>query len=177
VVSTSPKTVAIIGAGVAGLATGIYAQMNGYAAHVFEMHTQPGGLCTSWERKGYTIDCCVHWLTGSRPGTSLYKLWEEVGLIQGLDLIDHDELVRVEFADGPTVHLYTDLDRLEKHLLELAPEDAAVIKEFTGDGLPHYAPHHARHAPHHASGAQVGQDDHRAVCGAHQEPVCAAGSS
>lgn len=132
--SAPPKTVAIIGAGVAGLATGIYAQMNGYAAHIFEMHSQPGGLCTSWERKGYTIDCCVHWLTGSRPGTSLYKLWEEVGLVQGLDLLDHEELVRVEFPAGPTVHLYSDLDRLEKHLLEIAPEDAAFIKEFTADG-------------------------------------------
>jgi phytoene dehydrogenase-like protein len=128
------KTVAIIGAGVAGLSTGIYAQMNGYATHIFEMHSQPGGLCTSWERKGYTFDCCIHWLTGSRPGTSLYKLWQEIGLIQDLTLVDHDELVRVEFPAGPTVHIYTDLDRLEKHLLEIAPEDAAVIKEFAADG-------------------------------------------
>lgn len=36
----------IIGAGFAGLAAGIYAQMNGYKADIFEMHNQPGGLCT-----------------------------------------------------------------------------------------------------------------------------------
>jgi phytoene dehydrogenase-like protein len=128
------KTVGVIGAGIAGLATGCYAQMNGYQTHIFEMHTKPGGLCTSWDRKGYTIDCCVHWLTGCRPGTSLHKLWQEVGVIQGLDLIYPDELTRVEFPDGPTVSIYTDLDRLEEHLCRIAPEDAPLIKQFCGDG-------------------------------------------
>ncbi|OFV84201.1 MAG: hypothetical protein A2W26_13495, partial [Acidobacteria bacterium RBG_16_64_8] len=37
-----------------------------------------------------------------------------------------------EFPDGPTVIIYTDLDRLEKHLLEIAPEDGAFIKESLG---------------------------------------------
>jgi phytoene dehydrogenase-like protein len=124
------KRVVVIGAGIAGLSTGCYLQMNGYQARVYEMHTLPGGLCTSWQRDGYTIDCCIHWLTGSRPGSGFYKLWQEVGLIQGLELIDHDEFARVEFADGPTVILYTDLDRLQKHLLQIAPEDEVVLKEL-----------------------------------------------
>ena len=134
------KSVAIIGAGIAGLSTGCYLQMNGYQAHLYEMHSKPGGLCTSWNNGGYTIDCCIHWLTGSRPGSSLYKLWQEVGLIQGLRLIDHDEFSRAEFPDGPTVILYTDLDRLEEHLLQIAPEDGALIKELCAD-----ARHLARH--------------------------------
>jgi phytoene dehydrogenase-like protein len=124
-------TVAVIGAGIAGLSTGCYLRMNGYDAHIYEMHTKPGGLCTSWERKGYTIDGCIHWLTGSRPGVSLYKLWQEIGLIQGLSLIDHDEFSRIEFPDGLTVIVYCDPDRLEAHLLEIAPEDTAAVKEFT----------------------------------------------
>ena len=40
----------IIGAGIAGLAAGCYAQMNGYQTCIFEMHTLPGGLCTAWTR-------------------------------------------------------------------------------------------------------------------------------
>ena len=127
------ETVAIIGAGIAGLSTGCYAQMNGYQAHIYEMHTKPGGLCTAWTRNGYTIDACIHWLTGSRPGASLYKLWREIGLIQDLDIIDLDEFMRAEFIDGPTIIFYTDLDRLRAHLIELAPEDAALIEKFLGD--------------------------------------------
>ncbi len=46
------KKVIIIGAGVAGLLAGCYAQMNGFETQIFEKHTKPGGLCTSWQRKG-----------------------------------------------------------------------------------------------------------------------------
>jgi phytoene dehydrogenase-like protein len=54
--SHSSVDIIIIGAGVAGLAAGCYAQMNGYRTQIFELHDQPGGLCTAWERKGYTFD-------------------------------------------------------------------------------------------------------------------------
>jgi phytoene dehydrogenase-like protein len=37
------KSIIIIGAGVAGLCTGIYAQMNGYRTHIYEKHNIPGG--------------------------------------------------------------------------------------------------------------------------------------
>jgi phytoene dehydrogenase-like protein len=48
------SSVIIIGAGFAGLAAGIYAQMNGYRTQILEMYDLPGGLCTAWKRKGYT---------------------------------------------------------------------------------------------------------------------------
>ena len=67
------RSIIIIGAGFAGLAAGIYAQMNGYRTQIFEMHSLPGGLCTSWQRKGYTIDGCIHWLVGSSPRSSLHR--------------------------------------------------------------------------------------------------------
>jgi len=44
------RTILIVGAGVAGLSAGCYAQMNGYRSRIVEQHTIPGGLCTSWRR-------------------------------------------------------------------------------------------------------------------------------
>ena len=44
------KSLIIIGAGVAGLAAGCYAQMNGYRSQILDLHTIPGGLCTWWRR-------------------------------------------------------------------------------------------------------------------------------
>lgn len=127
----SKKSIIIIGAGMAGLSAGCYAQMNGYASRIFEMSSQPGGLCTSWKRKGYTIDGCVHWLVGSSPKSPFYRYWQEVGAVQNRQFIDFEEYARFEGKDGRTLVLYADPDRLEKHLLELSPEDAPVIKEFT----------------------------------------------
>jgi phytoene dehydrogenase-like protein len=124
------RSVAIVGAGIAGLAAGCYGQMNRYDTRVFEMHTLPGGLCTAWKRNGYTIDGCIHWLVGSSPGNPFYQVWQELGAIQGRTIIDHEEYVRIERPDGPPLTLYTNLDRLRRHLLELAPEDRDLISEF-----------------------------------------------
>jgi phytoene dehydrogenase-like protein len=120
----------IIGAGVAGLSTGCYAQMNGYHSRIFELHDKPGGLCTSWHRKGYTFDGCLHWLVGSRPGSAFNRIWQELGAVQGREMVDHDEFIRLEAADGRAFILYTNIDRLEAHLLELAPGDVEPIRAF-----------------------------------------------
>jgi hypothetical protein len=45
--------VCIVGAGIAGLAAGIYGQLNSFSTQIFEMHSLPGGLCTAWQRRGY----------------------------------------------------------------------------------------------------------------------------
>jgi phytoene dehydrogenase-like protein len=93
-------SILIIGGGFAGLAAGIYAHMDGYQSQIFEMHTQPGGLCTSWKRKGYTIDGCIHWLVGSSPKSGMHDIWEEVGVAQGLNIINMDEYINFESPDG-----------------------------------------------------------------------------
>jgi phytoene dehydrogenase-like protein len=120
------RSIAIIGAGVAGLAAGCYAQMNGYRTHIFEMHGLPGGVCTSWRRDGYLFDGCLQWLMGSRPDSPLNRIWQELGALTGREVVDHDEFLRVEGRDGRTLVVYADADRLERHLRELAPADAAI---------------------------------------------------
>jgi phytoene dehydrogenase-like protein len=124
------KSIIIIGAGFAGLSTGIYAQMNGYKTQIFEMHDQPGGLCTSWKRKGFTIDGCIHWLVGSSPKSSLNHIWQEVGLLQNRQFHHSDQFARFEDKDGRTFVLYTNVDELEKHMLAFSPQDAEVTREF-----------------------------------------------
>ena len=125
------KSVDIVGAGIAGLSVGCYLQMNGYRTQIFEQQELPGGLCTSWTRAGYTFDNCVQWLLGSAPGVRLHDAWQELGALPGPRIVDHDEFVRVVGADGATLVLYTDVDRLERHLHELAPEDGHPIRELT----------------------------------------------
>lgn len=126
------KSIIIIGAGISGLAAGCYARMNGYETRIFEMHSRAGGLCTAWPRKGYLIDGCVHWLVGTKPGAPFYRIWQELGVIQGKTIINLDEFFCLEDQNGKAFHYYTDIDRLEKHMKEIAPEDSRVIDEFCG---------------------------------------------
>ena len=127
------KSIAIIGGGIAGLCAGCYAQMNGYQSRIYEMHDLPGGLMTAWERKGYTIDYCIQWLVGSSPGSSMNKLWREVGLLRDRQIVDLDIWAEYEAADGRRVTLWRDLDRLEAHLCEVSPPDAEFIRRMLKD--------------------------------------------
>ena len=62
------KSIIIIGAGIAGLATGSYGQMNGYRTRIVEHHSEPGGVAKAWKHSGYLIDGGIHYLMGHRPG-------------------------------------------------------------------------------------------------------------
>ena len=123
------KSVIIVGAGVAGLSAGCYARMNGYKATIVEMHDKPGGLLTAWKRKGYPIDGCIHWLVGSQK-LGFNRMWQELGMVQGREFVNADEFHRVEWPDGRTFVLYCDPDRLQQHITELSPEDAAAAKDL-----------------------------------------------
>lgn len=129
----SEKSIIIIGAGIAGLSAGCYARMNGYRVKIFELHDLPGGLCMAWERRGYIFDGCIHYLFGSGEGQPFHEMWQELGAVQGRVLVNHDEYQRI--TDGTnTLIVYADPDRLQRHMLELAPEDAAAICSFC-DGI------------------------------------------
>jgi len=115
----------------AGLSAGCYAQMNGYRSQIFELHTIPGGLCTSWRRNDYVFDGSVRYLSGVDRQTKIHQLWEELGLLAGREFHFYDEFSRFEGDNKRIFTLYTDIDRLEQHMLELSPQDEDTIREFT----------------------------------------------
>jgi len=124
----------IIGSGIAGLASGCYAQMNGYSSTIFEQHSIPGGLCTSWYRKGYTIDGCIHWLVGSSPKSGFNKYWKELHALNGVTSVYHDIFTTIEtgtYKDKKTFIVYADTGKLNTHMKQISPEDSTEIDTFT----------------------------------------------
>lgn len=122
------KRMLIVGAGIAGLSTGCYARMNGFTTTILEMHSIPGGLCTAWTRKGYTFDTSMHMLVGSKGGP-LRKMWEELGVVGDREFHYHEEVCRIESREQ-NLTICTDATRLRERLLELSPDDAALIRQF-----------------------------------------------
>lgn len=120
----------IIGGGLGGLSTGCYAQMNGYDAHILEMHEISGGCCTGWQRGEYIFDWCISWLLGSGPGNEMHQIWREIGGLDG-KTVRHPEIFNIVHTSfNQSVRFYSDPNRLEKHLLEISPQDKALIKDF-----------------------------------------------
>jgi len=91
------KKVIIIGAGLAGLSAGCYAQKNGFGSHIFGHHAVPGGVAAAWKRQEYLIDGGVHFIMGYKPGTALHQIFEDIGAsepmlyVDAIQLICHDE--------------------------------------------------------------------------------------
>ncbi|MBU2984960.1 NAD(P)/FAD-dependent oxidoreductase [Saccharophagus degradans] len=126
-------TVLIIGAGVAGLSTGSYLQMNGFDTHILERHTLPGGCCTAWTRNGYIFDYCIEWFLGSGSNNDANQVWQELGALDGKSVRDFDLFNRVVDEKGREINFYNDPDRLLQHMNTLAPQDAKTNKAFCDD--------------------------------------------
>jgi phytoene dehydrogenase-like protein len=122
------KTIAIIGAGLAGLAAGVYAQMNGYCSIIFEHHSQPGGVAAWWRRGAYHVDGGIHFLMGHRAGQPLYELYRTLGAATPDSVVDMKEYgAYVDEATGKSVLLSADLPQIADALCRLSPADAKAL--------------------------------------------------
>lgn len=127
------KQIIIVGGGIAGLTAGIYARQSGFGATIFEMHNIPGGNSTSWRRGGYLFEGGMHWLVGSGPAAPLHKIWRELGALSADNPVYNRDPFLTYLGEGGPVCLYRDPNRLERHLLSLAPKDAKAIRSLAGD--------------------------------------------
>lgn len=121
------KKIVIVGGGIAGLTAGIYAQQSGFDATIFEMHTIPGGNCTSWKRDGYLFEGGMHWLTGSGKDHPLYKVWRNLGALDNtVPVYNRDPFLTYDY-NGIMVNLYRNPDKIKEHFLSISPEDEKEI--------------------------------------------------
>ena len=120
----------IVGGGIAGLTAGIYAQKHGFESEIFEKNGHVGGECTGWTRNGFHIDNCLHWLTGTDKKSSLYRLWEDVGVLgSGVETVKFDSFYTSHFDEKKAV-LWRDKERTRKELRKLGRSDGKAIDEF-----------------------------------------------
>jgi len=103
------ESMIIIGAGLGGLSTGCYAQMNGYKTQILELHEIPGGCCT--RGNAMIFASTVHqWLLGSGPGNEMHQIWREIGALDSKE-VRHPEIFNIVTAlDGRSVRFYSDPD-------------------------------------------------------------------
>lgn len=127
------KKVTIIGGGVAGLSAGIFSVMNGFETEIIEMHSIAGGQCTAWERKNYRFDYCLHWLVGTSKG-AFHDIWKQTNVLNNeTEIIDHEIHSQIFDKERNEFIIYSNIERWEKYLIELAPEDVKSIKKMCND--------------------------------------------
>jgi phytoene dehydrogenase-like protein len=124
------KKVIIIGAGIAGMTTGILLQKAGYQTEIFEKNAVAGGQCTGWKREGYFIDNCIHWMTGTKEGSDLYELWKEIGALGDEVELCEKKMFYSSKLNGQTLTFWRDADRTRKEMLALSPSDEKEINKL-----------------------------------------------
>ena len=116
--------VAVVGAGVGGLACAVRLARAGHAVTVLEQAPAPGGKCARVERDGFRFDAGPSLLT--MPWLVRELLGERV------ELIRVEPVTRYRFADGSCVELSADLPRALEALETWSPGASEDWARFLG---------------------------------------------
>ena len=142
VTNTSQKKVAIIGAGIAGIATAIRLAVRGHHVDVYEANSYPGGKLSEIKKDGYRFDA----------GPSLFTLpglVDELFSICGESPKEHFEYTKLDtickyfYEDGTTAESIADKERMAeqwsqifgepKEHIKHALKNAATLHEYLGE--------------------------------------------
>ena len=124
-----PEKVAVIGAGIAGIAVSIRLAVKGYSVSVFEQNEQTGGKMNEFRHERYRFD----------TGPSLFTLpesIEELFKLAGEDIRDHlqyrrlDEVCRYFYEDGMTINAYSDPENFARELVLKTGEDHSSVMAY-----------------------------------------------
>lgn len=103
----------VIGAGISGLTTSVYLQRSGIRTVLLEKAAGPGGVSTSWKRKGYTFEGGIHWLIGAKESIPLHIIWKETGALQENNPVYFKDPIYTLVDEKGRMPLYRDLHGLE----------------------------------------------------------------
>lgn len=109
--------VIVIGAGISGLTAAIYTRRAGCETVILEKCINPGGVSTSWTRRGYTFEGGIHWLIGSIDAIPLHTIWKETGALQDNNPVFFKDPVYTLIDGQDRIPLYRDLHGLPIHSL------------------------------------------------------------
>ena len=126
------KKVAIIGAGIAGIASAIRLAHKGYAVSVFEANAYAGGKLSSFEQNGYRFDAGPSLFTLPHLVTELFQL---VGK-NPADFFEYEQLTeicRYFWEDQTQLTAWAEPEKFAQAVEEITGEKAEKILQFLKD--------------------------------------------
>ncbi len=123
------KTVSIIGAGIAGLASSIRLTLLGYEVSVYEANDYPGGKLFDWTQEGYRFDM----------GPTVFTMpsyLKELFDLAGKDMNDYIEIIQPEipfhyfFEDGLVLQFHSDLEKLIFEIASKTNDQPEAVRAY-----------------------------------------------
>ncbi len=116
----------VIGAGIGGLMCAATLSRAGRRVLVLEQHTLAGGYCTSFRRKGYTLDAALDTVCGLRPGS---VFGEGLDLLERIKPIRLDPIREVVLGERRFV-IPASMSQHERDLINAFPAESESIPRF-----------------------------------------------
>lgn len=135
--NTITRKAAVIGAGIAGIATAIRLQTQGFQVMVFETNTYPGGKLSAFEQQGYRFDA----------GPSLFTmphLVDELFTLAGRHPKDYFEYIRLPvvceyfYEDGLHLTAYSEPEKFAEEIASKTRDNKESIIDFLQDSQVKY---------------------------------------
>jgi phytoene desaturase len=123
------RKVAIIGSGIAGLATSIRLALKDYDVSVFEANTYLGGKLSSIEKEGFTFDTGPSLFTAPENIEALFSLAKK-DITNYFTYRDLDESCRYFFANGKKIIAKKNVEAFANEAEKVFGEPADNIKKY-----------------------------------------------
>ena len=132
-----PKTITIIGSGIAGLASAIRTRVLGFKVQVFEANDFPGGKLTAFSEKGYRFDM----------GPSLFTMpqfVEDLFKVAGKNTSDYFQYNKKEtvcnyfYEDGTTFSVSADIEAFAESASKTFDVDQMDIQNYLSESKVKY---------------------------------------
>ena len=130
------KKAAVIGSGVAGLATAIRLANKGIETHVFEANSFPGGKINSRTFNGYRFDQGPSLLTCPEYIEDLYKLCGKD--FSAFEMAELDLSFKYFFNDGTQIELGSDRSKVVTEIVEKLGENPDSIQKYLSKAEKNY---------------------------------------
>lgn len=130
------KKAAVIGAGIAGLATAIRLANKGIETHVFEANLFPGGKINSRSEKGYRFDQGPSLLTCPEYLEDLYRLCGKD--FSTFEMAELDLSFKYFFNDGTQLELGSDRSKVVAEIVEKLGENPDKINKYLAKAEKNY---------------------------------------
>ena len=112
----------IIGAGMGGLISALKLAASGKKVLVLERQPVPGGVATSFKRKGFVFESSLHFVDALAPDEEIRKFLDEQGVSKKIDFIELKEFGRVIYPEYDFV-VKNDFDSLKLLLKDNFPNE------------------------------------------------------
>ncbi|MCX5709205.1 MAG: NAD(P)/FAD-dependent oxidoreductase [Candidatus Omnitrophica bacterium] len=122
----------IIGAGMAGLTSAIKLTSEGKKVIVLEKQPVPGGVATSFKRKGFKFESSLHFVDALAPGEEVRDFLDEQGVSRKVEYLELKEFGRVIYPE----HDFTvgnDFEALKARLKKDFPHETKGIEAVFSD--------------------------------------------